>query len=166
MDRVIYPGSFCPFTLGHVDIVERSQKLAKLVIIAIMNNSLKSNQMFSIEERTDMLKELYAKDIEDGRIMVISSNKATVDCALEYNCSHIIRGIRGFIDFNAEIEMAFTNRELSDNSLDTIFLMASLEHTYTSASNVRERLKYNKPVKHLLPSLIYDKIVEQNTHTT
>jgi len=158
MERVMYPGSFCPFTLGHADIVERARKISNLVIIAIMNNTSKPEQMFSIEERLDMLKELYSQDISKGHIKVISSEEATVDCAYRHKCMHIIRGLRGLTDFDIESQMAFTNRDLSNNSLDTIFLVTSLEHTYTSSSNVRERIKYNKSIENLVPNVIYDKI--------
>ena len=134
----IYPGSFDPVTLGHMDVISRSAKIVDKLIVAVLNNNSK-NPWFTAEERVDMLK-FVTKDIPNVEVTLFHG--LTVDLAKQYNAQTIIRGLRAVTDFEYELQLAQTNRIIAPE-IDTIFLTTSLQYAYLSSSTVREVAYYN-----------------------
>ena len=134
----IYPGSFDPVTLGHMDVIARSSKIVDKLIVAVLNNNSK-NPWFTAEERVDMLKSV-TKNIKNVEITCF--NGLTVELAKQYKAQTIIRGLRAVADFEYELQLAQTNRIIAPD-IDTIFLTTSLQYAYLSSSTVREVAYYN-----------------------
>jgi pantetheine-phosphate adenylyltransferase len=145
----IYPGSFDPVTLGHIDIIKRASKLVDKLIIGVLNNSSK-NPLFTVEERVHMLKEV-VKDLPN--IEVEAFGGLTVEFANIKNADVIIRGLRAVTDFEYELQIAQTNHKISPN-IDTVFLTTSVEYAYLSSSIVREIAQYNGDISALVPEII------------
>ena len=121
MKKAIYPGSFDPVTLGHLDIIRRSASLVDHLIVGVLNNSTKT-PLFSVEERVNMLREV-TKDLPN--VEVLSFSGLLVDFAAEHNVSVIIRGLRAVTDFEYELAMSQTNR-VAAPGIDTVFLSRHL----------------------------------------
>ncbi|MBQ1194011.1 MAG: pantetheine-phosphate adenylyltransferase [Lachnospiraceae bacterium] len=153
MSIAIYPGSFDPVTLGHLDIIERAAKISDELIVAVLMNSSKS-PLFSVEERVNMLKEV-TKHIDNVKIM--SFNGLLVEFAKNVNAGIIIRGLRAITDFEYELQMAQTNHILN-NRIDTVFLTSNLEYSYLSSSTVKEVASLGGDVSKFVPSYVIDKI--------
>ena len=109
MKNAIYPGSFDPVTLGHLDIIRRSSRLVDHLIVGVLNNNTKT-PLFSVDERVNMLKDV-TKDIDN--VEILSFRGLLVDFAKEHQVQTIIRGLRAVTDFEYELQMAQTNRMLS-----------------------------------------------------
>ena len=137
MKKAIYPGSFDPVTLGHLDIIRRSASLVDHLIVGVLNNSTKT-PLFSVEERVNMLREV-TKDLPN--VEVLSFSGLLVDFAAEHNVSVIIRGLRAVTDFEYELAMSQTNR-VAAPGIDTVFLTTSLKYAYLSSSIVKEMAMY------------------------
>lgn len=152
----IYPGSFDPFTLGHLDIAKRSSLLVDKLIISVLNNSAKKS-LFTVEERVNMIQNV-TKDIPN--IEVDSFNGLTVDYADMKQASIIIRGLRAIADFEYELQIAQTNKTVNPK-VDTIFLSTSVEYAYLSSSVVKEIAKYGGNIDQFvdpyIENLIYEK---------
>lgn len=155
MTKVLYPGSFDPITKGHMDIIDKASKMFDEVIVAVLHNPNKTNSFFTIDERTNLIKDLY-KDY--GNIKVISSTKACVDVALEYNLQIIIKGLRNTIDFEYEREMAEINKDISNNKINTICLFADKEYQFISSSVVKEIFHLNKDISKYVHSLVKERM--------
>ena len=133
MKRCIYPGSFDPITLGHMDIVERATKLFDEIILVVSTNTSKTNA-FSVEERTSLLESLYQ---DNPQVRVTAWDGLTVECAKAFEAPTIIRGLRIVSDFEYEFQMNLANKVLDPN-IETVFLMTKTENAYISSSMVRE----------------------------
>ena len=129
----IYPGSFDPPTLGHLDVVERAARLFDTLIVAVGVNSAKT-PLLSAERRLIALRESTA---HLPNVSVESFSGLLVEYALSTGAKSIVRGLRATADFEYEFQMAMVNRRLSDQ-VDTVFLMTKWEHSYLSSSIVRE----------------------------
>jgi len=147
-NKAIFPGSFDPLTLGHVDIINRALPLFNEIVIAIGTNSSKK-YMFSLEERISFIKKTYK---DNPKITVTSYKGLTIDYCKEINVDFILRGLRNPADFEFEKAIAQTNRTLSQ--IETVFLLTSAETSYISSSIVREILKYNGDVSLLVPKAV------------
>ena len=143
--RVLFPGSFDPFTLGHADIVKRALGLFDEVVIAVGYNEQKTGWM-PVEERVATIKKLYA---DEPRIKVESYAGLTVDFAKEHGITAIIRGVRTTADFEYEIQMADVNRQLT--GIETILLPASPQLASLSSSIVRELAHFHHDISKYLP---------------
>ena len=146
MKIAIYPGSFDPITLGHLDVIKRSAKIFDKVIIGVLNNSSKS-PLFLVEERVKMIQEA-VKDMEE--VTVESFSGLLVDFAKEKNADVIVRGLRAITDFEYELQTAQLNRNLNQE-VDTVFLATSVEYAYLSSSSVREIAAYKGDISSLVP---------------
>ncbi|MDF2950996.1 MAG: pantetheine-phosphate adenylyltransferase [Anaerocolumna sp.] len=157
MRIAIYPGSFDPVTLGHLDIIQRSAKMVDLLIIGVLNNKSKS-PIFTVPERVNLLKEV-TKDIPN--ISIEAYEGLLVDFAQERKASIIIRGLRAITDFEYELQLAQTNRKLNP-VVDTVFLTTNVNYAYLSSSIVREIASYGGDISQFVPNTIlqsvYDKI--------
>jgi len=129
----IYPGSFDPPTLGHLDVIERAARLFDEVIVAVGINSSKK-PLLTVEQRLEALRSSTA---HLPKVRVGSFQGLLVDYAASQNAGAIVRGLRATADFEYEFQMAMVNRRLSDK-LETVFLMTKWEHSYLSSSIVRE----------------------------
>ena len=139
MKIAVYPGSFDPVTLGHLDIIKRASSMFDELIVAVMTNSAKT-PLFSLDERVKMLEESL-KDLENVRIE--SFNGLLIDYCKRKDIRIVIRGLRAITDFEYELQIAQTNKELSHNQVDTVFLTTSLQYSYLSSSVVKEIASYN-----------------------
>lgn len=155
MTRVLYPGSFDPITKGHMNIVEQAADLFDEVVIAVLQNPLKKNGLFTIEERLEIICELYK---EMNNIKVISSSAASVDVALLYECKAIIRGLRSLSDYDYEVQLQQINKEMSDNKINTICLFADKEYQFVSSSIVKEVFKLDKDISRYVDPLVENKM--------
>jgi pantetheine-phosphate adenylyltransferase len=149
----IYPGTFDPITNGHLDIIKRACKMFDKIIVAVANNKAK-NSMFTLDKRVQMVK----KATENmSKIEVKEFNSLLVDFANKENAKIIIRGLRAVSDFEYELQMSYANQSL-DNSIETIFLMPTLNNAFISSSIVRNILAYNGDISHLVPKEIEEMI--------
>ena len=155
MKRAIFPGTFDPFTLGHLDILNRSKLIFDEVIIGIGKNDEKTS-MFSIEKRIELIKSVINKE---DKIEVMSYNGLTIDFCKKVNADFIVRGVRNNGDFEFEKAIARTNRMLSE--IETIFLLTSAKSSFISSSIVRELISNNGEYNKLVPKSI-SKILSDN----
>ncbi|GGG89199.1 phosphopantetheine adenylyltransferase [Polaribacter pacificus] len=150
MKRAVFPGSFDPITLGHVDIINRGLTLFDELIIAIGVNADK-NYMFSLEERKQFIEETYKNE---PKIKVMTYEGLTVNFCNEVNAEFILRGLRNPGDFEFEKAIAHTNRKLSE--IETVFLLTSSGKSYISSSIVRDVVKNKGDASGLLPEAVSD----------
>lgn len=153
MRTAVYPGSFDPVTMGHLDIINRSALLVDKLIVGVLNNNSKS-PLFSVDERVNMLKEV-TKDIPNVEVMSFSG--LLVDFLNKFDAKIVIRGLRAITDFEYELQMSQTNR-LLDDSIDTIFLNTNLKYSYLSSSVVREVACYGGDISKFVPEQVISKV--------
>lgn len=156
MSKVLYPGSFDPITLGHMNIIEQAAYIHDEVIIAIMQNPAKKEHFFTIEERYEMIQNLY-KEIDN--INVIIGTGAAVDVALLHKCKAIVRGIRCLNDYSFEVQMNQMNLDISEGKIRTIPLFADKEYQFLSSTVVKEVFNLGKDVSNYLHSSINEKVL-------
>ena len=137
MKRAIYPGSFDPLTLGHLDMIKRSAKIVDELVIGVLNNSAK-NSLFSLDERVSMIKEMTESM---PNVTVASFDGLLVDYMKEINATIIVRGLRAVTDFEYELQIAQTNH-VENPEVETIFLTTSLQYSYLSSTIVKEFASY------------------------
>lgn len=154
----IYPGSFDPVTLGHLDIIERSSKLVDKLIIGVLVNSSKS-PLFTDQERVDLL---YKATSHIKNIEIQSYHGLLVDYAKERQADVIIRGLRAVTDFEYELQLAQTNKKLYPE-VETIFLATNVNFAYLSSSVVREIAKYGGDIKQFVPESIVQSVYDKYT---
>jgi pantetheine-phosphate adenylyltransferase len=142
----IYPGSFDPITLGHLDIIERGAKLFDQVIVAVLQNPDK-NPLFTVEHRMEQIRNSTKHLVN---VEVDSFNGLTINYAKIRGANVLLRGLRVLSDFEKELQMAHTNKTLWDN-IETVFLATSNEYSFLSSSVVKEIAKFGGPVDHLVP---------------
>lgn len=135
MRVAVYAGSFDPITKGHFDVIKKALKIADKLIVAIMNNTNKKC-WFTLDERKKMVEMIVAEF--GDRVIVKSFDGLLIDFMSENNAEVLVRGLRAVSDFEYELGYAFTNHELSDGVIDTIFIPAAREFMYLSSSSVRE----------------------------
>lgn len=156
MKTAIYPGSFDPVTLGHVDIITRAAKIADRLVVGVLNNNSKS-PLFSVDERVNMLKEV-TKELPNVEVMSFSG--LLVEFARKLDARIIVRGLRAVTDFEYELQMSQTNR-IVDSGVDTIFLTTSLQYAYLSSSIVKEVARYGGDITKFVPVEVVDKVYEK-----
>ena len=156
MTKVLYPGSFDPITKGHMNIVEQASDLFDEVIIAVMQNPLKKSGLFTLEERMEIIKELYQRM---NNVRVISASGAAVDVALLNECKAIIRGLRSLSDYDYEVQLQQMNKEISNNKVNTICLFADKEYQFVSSSMVKEVLNLDKDISRYVDPIVMDRML-------
>lgn len=160
MKTAIYPGSFDPMTYGHLDIIKRAADIFDHLTVAVLNNNVKT-PLFSVEERVNILKEA-TKDLPN--VSVESFQGLLIDYAKEKDIHVSVRGLRAITDFEYELQIAQTNRKLSNGQLDTIFLTTSLEYSYLSSSSVKEIASFNGDITPLVPEFVADLVYKKYGH--
>jgi pantetheine-phosphate adenylyltransferase len=148
MRKAVFPGSFDPITLGHVDIISRSLPLFDEIVIAIGINA-KKNYMFSVDERKRFIQNAF---FAEEKITVETYTGLTVDYCKSINADFILRGLRNPADFEFEKAIAQTNRKLS--GIETVFLLTSAETSYISSSIVRDIVRNNGDASSLVPKTV------------
>lgn len=156
MTKVLYPGSFDPMTKGHMNIVEQASDLFDEVIIAVMQNPLKKSGLFTLEERMEIIKDLYQRM---NNVKVISASGAAVDVALLNECKAIIRGLRSLSDYDYEVQLQQMNKEISNNKVNTICLFADIEYQFVSSSMVKEVLNLNKNISRYVDPIVRERML-------
>ncbi len=156
MAKAVYPGSFDPITLGHLDVIRRAARATDKLIIGILRNT-KKKPLFSLEERKRMIEDCVS-DIENVTVKVFDG--MTVDFARENDANIIVRGLRAVSDFEYEMQMAQTNHTI-DPQVDTIFFTTSLEYAFLSSTIVKEVGYYGKDVSHYVPEPVVRKLREK-----
>jgi len=153
----IYPGSFDPVTNGHLDLIERGQKMFDTLIVAVLRNADKE-PLFSVPERVEMLREVTKAwpavevDVFDGLL---------VDYARRRHAGVILRGIRAVSDYEYELQMALMNRKL-EARLETVFMLPGETYSYLSARLVREIAQLGGPLNGLVPAVVEKRLREKH----
>jgi len=150
----VYPGTFDPVTLGHMDIIRRGVKLVDRLVIGVTTNPSKS-PMFSVEERMEMVRREVA-GCADGQISIVSFDSLLMDFAEREGASVIVRGLRAVADFEYEYQMAGMNQQLNDR-IETVFLMADVSLQPIASRLVKEIAMYGGEVgKFVSPAVAED----------
>jgi len=152
MRRAIYPGSFDPITMGHLDIIERSSKLFDEVIVALLLN-LDKSPMFTTEERAQMIREV----VPWPNVRVDTFEGLLVHYAVAQQARFVVRGIRAISDYEYELQMALMNRRL-EPGVETVFLMAGEAYSYVSSRLIKEVFKLGGSIEGLVPKLVEDRM--------
>jgi pantetheine-phosphate adenylyltransferase len=139
----IYPGTFDPITIGHIDIIKRSLKIVDRLIVAVSNGYSK-DYLFSEDERVSIVKNSLYKDLKlkTQRIKVLSFYSLTTSLCLKHKATIIFRGLRAVSDFEDEFQLAGMNRQLN-NKIETVFLMSDPDNQVISSKLVKEIAKLN-----------------------
>lgn len=145
----VYPGSFDPVTYGHLDIIQRAAKQFDRLIVAVLNNSSKS-PLFTVEERTDLLRDVTQ---HMDNVEVDSFRDLLVNYMHIKQAHVIIRGLRAISDFESELQMASTNRNLNDD-IETFFMMTNPRYSFLSSSIVKEIASFHGHVTDLVPDTV------------
>ena len=157
MQRIaIYPGSFDPVTNGHLDIAERGLKLFDKVVVAILQNPVKSF-LFTVEERLEMLEVSFQKY---PKIEVETFDGLLVDYAAKRNSHAILRGMRAVSDFEYEFQLALMNRRLN-REVQTVFLMTGFRWIFTSSSIIKEAARFGGDIKDMVPPIVNHKLKDK-----
>lgn len=152
MLRAIYPGSFDPVTLGHLDIIRRSASIADELIVGILNNKAKT-PLFSVGERVRMLEEV-TKDFPN--VKIIPFEGLLVEFAKQMDAKVIVRGLRAITDFEYELQMSQTNQKI-EPEIETLFLTTSLEFSFLSSTTVKEVASFGGDITQFVPEVIVKK---------
>jgi pantetheine-phosphate adenylyltransferase len=151
----IYPGSFDPITNGHVDLVKRTLRVFDTVIVAIATNPEKDHSLFSLEERLEMVRQVFSE--MHGRVQADSFQGLLVDYAERKGSTVIIRGLRAISDFEYEFQMAMMNHRLKPK-VETFFMMTGESEFYISSRLVKEVASLGGDVSGLVPANVLGKL--------
>ena len=160
MKAAIYPGSFDPVTYGHLDVIKRAADIFDELTVSVLNNTAKT-PLFSVDERVRILEEA-TKDLPN--VKVDSFSGLLIDYAKSKDIHVAIRGLRAITDFEYELQIAQTNRKLSNEELDTMFLTTSLEYAYLSSSSVKEIASFKGDSSQCVPPFVAKLIYEKYGH--
>lgn len=149
----VYPGSFDPVTLGHLDIIERGARIVDRLIVGVLQNNAKS-PMFSLEERLALLERACA---HIPNVEIKSFDGLLVDFLRRENALVVIRGLRAVTDFEYELQLAQANRSLYPE-METLFLSTGVQYSYISSTIVKDVLRHNGDVRHFVPENTLDMI--------
>ena len=144
--RALYPGSFDPLTNGHMDLIERAVCLFGEVVVAVLSNPSK-RPAFTVDERIEQIR---TATRHLSGVEVISFDGLTVNCAVTHRADLILRGLRAMSDFEYELQIAHTNRSLTDD-LETVFMATTARHSFLSSSVVKEVARFGGSIDHMVP---------------
>ena len=155
--RAMYPGSFDPFTNGHMDVVERALGIFDDLLIAVAANPDKRAPLFTAEERVEMIQESLA-----GRphVDVTTYTGLTVDFARQRGIRTLVKGLRAYSDFDAELQQALMNRKLAPD-VNTVFLMSSFTHIFVSSSILKDIASHGREVSDFVPAAVAQRLKEK-----
>ena len=147
--KILYPGTFDPLTNGHLDLIQRAEKLFGNVVVAVLENTSK-NPTFDLSRRIIQINKAIS---HLPKIDVISYDGLTVDCAKDVNANLILRGLRAMSDFEYELQIAHTNKSLN-SKIETIFLSTNTNFSFLSSSLVKEVAKFGGEINHMVPEAV------------
>ena len=147
--KILYPGTFDPLTNGHIDLIERAEKLFGNIVVAVLENTAKT-PTFNLQKRILQIKNSlsYLHNVQ-----VISYSGLTVDCAKDLKANLILRGLRAMSDFEYELQIAHTNKSLNKD-IETIFLSTNTNFSFLSSSLVKEVAKFGGEINHMVPPCV------------
>jgi len=149
MSIALFPGSFDPFHNGHLEVVERASRLFDAVVVAAVRNPQKSEPLFTLEERKEMMAEAMA---HLPSVTIVSVSTLLVEVAADVNASAIVKGLRVVSDFESELQMAQMNRSLS--GVETLFIPTSSSHSFIASRLLREVARYGGDVSAFVPEAV------------
>ncbi|MEE9193942.1 MAG: pantetheine-phosphate adenylyltransferase [Thermodesulfobacteriota bacterium] len=153
---VIYPGSFDPFTFGHLDIIERGSKVFDKMVVAVAHNVSKKTT-FSIEERVEIIEEVFKNN---DKVEVDSFKGLLVDYSKSKGTNIVLRGMRSVSDFEYEMQMAHANKSL-DPELETVFMVTSSKYSHISSSLIMEIVSLGGSAGDLVPEIVEKKLKQK-----
>lgn len=156
MKTALCPGTYDPVTVGHVDVITRCSTIFDEVVVAVVDDSFRKTVLFKVEERVHFLEES-TRQLPNVRVVVMRG--LVVELAREVGAHVLVKGLRAFTDFEYEFQMAQLNRKL-DPDLETMYLMASPEHSFLSSSGVKEIAKFGGCVSDLVPEVVERRFAE------
>ncbi len=157
MSRIaIYPGSFDPFTFGHLDIIERGSKVFDKMVVAVAHNVSKKTT-FSIEERVEVIEEVFKNN---DKVEVDSFKGLLVDYSKSKGTNIVLRGMRSVSDFEYEMQMAHANKSL-DPELETVFMVTSRKYSHISSSLIMEIVSLGGSAGDLVPEIVEKKLKQK-----
>ena len=156
MTTAIYPGSFDPITLGHLNIIRRAAKIFDRVVVCVMRNREKT-PMFTIEERMDMVRRSTERF---GNVETVTTDKLLAEYAEQYEGAVIVKGLRAVSDFDYEFQIALVNKKMNPE-LDTLFLTSSEKYTFLSSTVVKEMAAYGADLRELVPKEIIQDVIDK-----
>ncbi len=157
MSVAICPGSFDPITLGHLNIIRRSAQIFDKVIVCIMFNSTKTNPMFTVNERVEMVRKVVERI---PNVEVDTWDGLLAEYAKRFDKAVVVKGIRAVSDYEYEFQMDLINKKINP-SLETMFLTASEKYTFLSSSVAREMASYGADLTDFIPCEIIDAVEEK-----
>ena len=157
MTTVLYPGSFDPFHNGHRELVETAAYLFDEVVVAAIRNPGKSEMLFSLEEREDIIQEALA---HLDNVRVIHLAKLVVDVAKEVGANFIVKGLRGTTDFDSEMTQAQVN--LSVSGVHTLFIPSASANSFIASKYVREIARFGGDVSSMVPEGVVKRLKDKN----
>jgi len=152
----IYPGSFDPFTFGHLDIIERGSKVFDKMIVAVAHNVSKKT-IFSIEERVEIIEEIFK---DKDKIEVDCFKGLLVDYVKSAGTNIVLRGMRSVSDFEYEMQMAHANKTMNSD-LETVFMVTSRKYSHISSSLIREIISLGGSAGDLVPEIVEKKLKQK-----
>jgi pantetheine-phosphate adenylyltransferase len=154
MTTALYPGSFDPITLGHLDVIERARSVFDRVVVAVLRNPRKSPLMEEAD-RLELIRAAVDEVLGERAVAVevAAFDGLTVDFARRVGATFLVRGLRAVSDFESELQMAHMNRSLAPE-VDTIFFMTALEHSYLSSTLVKEIARFGGDVGRMVPAVV------------
>lgn len=155
--RAVFPGSFDPITNGHLDVIERAMKLFDELIIAVGKSPVK-NQLFTPEERVEMIDEIVRQRKLTG-VLVESFEGLTVEYAARKKADVILRGLRSLTDVQYEFQLAMTNRAVA--GIETVFVMTSEQYGFTSSTLIREIASLGGDLSNLIPENVHKRLKQR-----
>jgi pantetheine-phosphate adenylyltransferase len=156
-NTAVYPGSFDPLTNGHLDVVERALSIFDKLIVAVAANPDKRKPLFTVQERMRLISTaLKGRD----RVEVASFTGLTVEYARSRGATTLVKGLRAYSDFDAELQQALMNRKLAPD-IHTVFLMSSFAHIYVSSSILKDIASYGGNVSDLVPPAVAKALKEK-----
>jgi pantetheine-phosphate adenylyltransferase len=155
----IYPGSFDPITLGHLDIIIRASRLVDKLIIGVLENKSKK-PLFDSDEKVEMIEQVIRENTDLTNVQVEAFDGLLVDFARRKNADIIVRGLRAITDFEYELQIAQMNHRL-DKKIDTVFFTTSVEYSYLSSSAIKEIAAFGGDIRQFVPESIVQSIYDK-----
>ncbi len=157
MKTAIYPGSFDPVTLGHLNIIRRAASIFDKVVVCVMKNSEKK-PMFTIEERMELVRKVTERF---GNVEVATTDMLLAEYAKQHEGAVIVKGLRAVSDFDYEFQIALINKKMNPE-LETVFLTASEKYTFLSSTAVKEMARYGADLSEFVPVEIMQDVIDKS----